>query len=113
MTKVLYVVMSGKEDEQKFDMALVSALRLTENKMAEKVKLLFFGPSELLLAHATGERAERVRKLIEYGAVDSACVNLAQNMKIEGELKTQGISLEGYSSRLVALLAEGFTPVTF
>ncbi len=113
MTKILYVVMSGSEAEQKFDLALISALRMTENKMVEKVKLLFFGPSEILLAHAKGERAERIKKLIGYGVVDSACIMIAQNNKIDVELKTQGISLEGYSSRLVALLGEGYTPVTF
>ncbi len=113
MTKVLYVVMSGKEAEQKFDMALASAVRIVENKMVEKLKMIFFGPSEELLAHSTGERAERIKKLIGYGAVDSACINIAKNMKIDNELKVQGIALEGYSSRMVALLGEGFTPVTF
>lgn len=113
MTKVLYVVMSGKEAEQKFDMAVVSAVRMVENKMVDKFKMIFFGPSEELLAHATGERAERIKKLIGYGAVDSACINVAQNMKIDNELKVRGIALEGYSSRIVALLREGFTPITF
>ncbi|MCL6002858.1 MAG: hypothetical protein M0Z77_01340 [Thermoplasmatales archaeon] len=113
MTKVLYIVMSGKEAEQRFDMALISATRIAENKMVENLKVLFFGPSELLLSQATGERAEKIKKLIELGVVDSACVMIAKNMNIETELKTRGINLEGYSSRFVALLGEGYTPVTF
>jgi hypothetical protein len=113
MTKVLYIVMSGKEAEQRFDMAITSALRMTENKMVEKVKLLFFGPSELLLASATGERAEKIKKLVGYGVVDSACIFIAQNAKIDTELKLQGINLEAYSGRMVALLGEGYTPISF
>ncbi len=113
MTKLLYVVMSGKEAEQKFDMAITSAGRIAEKKLAEKVKIIFFGPSELLLAQATGERAEKLKKLIGDGIVDSACVNIAQNMKIDVELKAQGILLEGYSAGMMNLLNEGYVPVTF
>ncbi|MEM0133687.1 MAG: hypothetical protein QXU18_00450, partial [Thermoplasmatales archaeon] len=113
MTKVLYIVMSGKEAEEKFDLALISATRMLENSMVEKVKLLFFGPSEILLAHASGERAQKIKKLIGMGAVDSACSGVAKEINVEAELKILGVNLERYSSRLVALLNEGYTPITF
>ncbi len=45
--------------------------------------------------------------------MDSACVNIAQNMKIDVELKAQGILLEAYSARMMNLLNEGYVPVTF
>ena len=48
MTKLLYIVMSCKEAEQKFDMVITSVGRIAEKKLAEKVKIIFFGPSELL-----------------------------------------------------------------
>ena len=113
MTKILYLVMSGKEAEQKFDMAIISALRMIENKRVEKMKLLFYGPSETLLAQVTGERAETIKKLIGYGAVDSACTMFAKNMKIENELNVLGVPLEAYGQRLAALLGEGYIPVSF
>lgn len=36
MTKLLYIEMSGKEAEQKFDMAITSAGRIAEKKLAKK-----------------------------------------------------------------------------
>jgi hypothetical protein len=113
MTKLLYVVLSGEDAEEKFDNALISAIRMVENKRVEKMKILFYGQSELLVAKATGERAEKIKKLIQFGVIDSACTMVAKRMNIEEGLKIQGIPLEGYGARLAALLDEGYVPLSF
>lgn len=113
MTKLLYIVMSGEEAEHRFDSALGSAIRIVENKMVDELKVLFYGRSELLVAKASGDRAERIKKLIEYKVVDSACIAIARNLAIETELETRGVALDRYSSRLTTLLKEGYTPISF
>jgi|YelNatPaOPRAMG01_1025707.scaffolds.fasta_scaffold00552_20 hypothetical protein len=113
MTKLLYVIISGQEAEEKFDIALISAIRMVENKRVEKMKILFFGRSELLVARATGDRAEKIRKLIQLGVIDSACTMVAKNFNIEEELKVRGVPLEGYGTRLATLLDEGYVPLSF
>ncbi|MCL5681019.1 MAG: DsrE family protein [Candidatus Thermoplasmatota archaeon] len=113
MTKVLYLVLSGEDSPQKFDLAIISGLRSIENKRFEDLKLLFFGPSENMLAKAKGERAENIKKLIEMKAVDSACVAVAKNNGIENDLKLLGVSQEPYGARLAHFLSEGYAVVTF
>lgn len=113
MTKLLYLVTSGDDAPQKFDLAINTALRMMDNKRFEDIKLLFLGPSESTLVKASGERLETIKKLINLGAIDSACVNFAKTMGIENELKLLGINEEPYGSRLAYYLDKGYSVVTF
>ncbi len=112
MTKLLYLVMSGAEAEQRFDLALISAQRIFENRVAEKIKVLFYGPSETLVAKATGDRTEKIKKLLEESVIDSACRGVAERNGIESQLMTHGIPLESYSKRLVSFINEGYTVIS-
>ncbi len=113
MTKLLYLVTSGDDAPQKFDLAINTALRMIENKRFEDIKLLFLGPSEATLAKASGERKDIINKLINLGAIDSACVAFAKNMGIEAELKLMGINQEPYGARLKYYLENGYHVVSF
>lgn len=113
MTKLLYVIISGEEESDKFDRAIFSAVRIAEKKRVEDIKVLFFGNSETLVTKATGDRRELIEKLINLNAVDSACVGIAKRLNIEEELKSIGIAQEDYSLRIAAFLDDGYVPMTF
>ncbi len=113
MTKVLYLIVSGDDAPQKFDVAINTAVRMVENKRFDEFKVLFLGPSEVTMAKATGQRKETIKKLIESGAVDSACVAMAKNSGVEEELKLMGVQLEPYGARLAHYLQNGFQVITF
>ncbi len=100
MTKLLYLVISGEDAPQRFDLAINTALNISENKRVEDIKILFLGPSESFAAKATGSRAETIKKLADKKVVDSACVNFAKNMGIEENLKILGINQEPYGQRI-------------
>lgn len=113
MTKVLYLVLSGEEAPTRFDVAIYSAMRMYENKTFESIKVLFLGESETLVARATGERAQNLKKLIDGGVIDSACVGVAKSKKIENEIKLQGIRLENYRDRISEFLSQGYMVISF
>lgn len=113
MTKVLYLVMSGEEATTRFDMAIYSAMRLNEEKRFESLKVLFFGDSEALVANATGDRAQNLKKLIDSGVIDSACIGIAKSRNIAIEIQDKGISLENYRDRISYYLSEGFSVISF
>lgn len=113
MTKVLYLVMSGEEAPTRFDTAIYSAMKLNEEKRFESLKVLFFGDSEILLAKATGQRAEYLKKLIEEGVVDSACVGVAKSRDIAVEIQQKGVSLENYRDRISYYISEGYMVISF
>lgn len=113
MTKVLYLVMSGEDAPSKFDIAIYSAMRFNEEKRFDSIKVLFFGESEAFAAKATGTRADNLKKLIDGGVIDSACVGIAKNRNIGNELIELGIVLENYRDRLEYFLSEGYTVISF
>ncbi len=113
MTKVLYLVMSGGEAPTRFDSAIYSAMRLTEEKRFESLKVLFLGESEVLLSKATGDRAENLKKLIDMGVVDSACVGIAKSKNVALEIQGKGVALENYRDRIAYYLENGYSVISF
>lgn len=113
MTKLLYLVLSGEDAPQRFDLAINTAMNLIDNKRVEELKILFLGPSESFAAKATGNRAEIIKKLAERKIIDSACINFAKNMGIEDNLKILGINEEPFGQRISALLSQGYSVITF
>ncbi len=113
MTKLLYLIISGEDAPQRFDLAINTALNIFENKRVEDIKILFLGPSESFAAKATGSRAEAIKKLSDKRVIDSACLNFAKNIGIEENLKILGINQEPYGQRISYLLSQGYSVVTF
>ncbi len=105
--------MSGEEAPIRFDAAIYSAMKLDEEKRFESLKILFFGESERLLASATGDRAKNLKKLIDEGVIDSACVGIAKSRNITVEIQEKGISLENYRDRIDYFLSQGYTVISF
>ncbi|MCW6158312.1 MAG: hypothetical protein LVQ63_02355 [Thermoplasmatales archaeon] len=75
-------------------------MKLNEEKRFETLKILFFGESERLLASATGNRDKNLKRLIDEGVIDSACVVRAKSRTIAVEIQEKGISLEDYRDRI-------------
>ena len=82
-------------------------------KRFESLKILFFGESERLLVSATGDRAKNLKKLIDEGVIDSACVGIAKSRNIAVEIQEKGISLENYRDRIDYFLSQGYSVISF
>ncbi len=110
MSKVLFLIMS---DDAKFDLAIRMSYSSFKNKRYDDVKVLFFGPSQKRLTQLDGDIKNMFNELIQNKIVDSACVGVAENMKIKTNLESLGISLMPASERVAYFVKEGYEIVSF
>ena len=113
MSKVLFLIVSGKESEEKVNSALISAARIVKSKRFDDFKLLFFCPSEEYIAHLHGEAVDAFRSLVEEHAIDSACSAVAQKKKVDETLSSIGVNLAPFGERLAYFVNMGYTIITF
>jgi len=110
MTKVLFLVVSGDE---KMDLALTMAANAVAKKLYEDLKVIFFGPSEERLLKLEGPAKDNFEKLMSGGAIDSSCVNYANNKGIKDAIAKLNIKLMPAGDRLSYYLNNGYQVVTF
>ncbi len=113
MTRVLFLIMSGEESAAKVNGGITMALRSLEAKRYEDLKILLFGPSESYITKISGEVLENFKKLISLGAVDSACVYMAEKSNVESKISELGINLLPAGERLAYFINNGYEVITF
>jgi len=113
MTKVVFLITSGRDDPEKFSLGLTLAERSFDAHRYEDVKVLLFGPSESYLAEAGDKEMEEVNRLIKKGVVDSACVHVANQAGVAKRLTEIGIQLHPIGERLSYYVNAGYVPITF
>ncbi|MGC9191769.1 MAG: hypothetical protein ACP5GT_03830, partial [Conexivisphaera sp.] len=79
----------------------------------EDLKVIFFGPSEEYLADLSGQDAENLRFLVESGAVDSACISVAEKMGVKESLEKLGLRLYPAGEALSKYVNAGYQVVSF
>ena len=112
MTKVLFVLTSGKETPEKSRMALVMVSRQVNAKRYEDVKVLLYGTAEEFVATGEGPIAEAFETLIKSGAIDSACVAIAKMYNVDEKLKSKGVELFPFGERLAKYVNDGYQVIT-
>jgi len=110
MTKVLFLIMS---DDTKFDLGIRISYNSFKNRRYDEMKVLFFGPSQKRLTQLDGDIKSMFHELLQNKIVDSACIGIAENMKIKPNLESLGISLMPTSERLAHFVREGYEIISF
>ncbi|AIG98955.1 MULTISPECIES: hypothetical protein [Archaeoglobus] len=109
MAKLLVLIVSGKEAREKAVAGLVFAANSMKFGWAEKVEIIFFGPSEDLLVEDEEFRNLVLSQLGEYKPL--ACKFVA-DMKGYAD-KLDFTRLEYIGELVNRLIDEGFTPMVF
>ncbi|PSN84094.1 hypothetical protein B9Q01_02400 [Candidatus Marsarchaeota G1 archaeon OSP_D] len=113
MAKVLFLIISGKEAPQKAELGIIVAARSVLAKRYEDLKVIFFGPSQEYITKLSGQAKEHFEILLKNRAIDSACVNIAQNMGIKPELEALGVELLPAGERIAHYVNQGYQVITF
>ncbi|ARM75502.1 hypothetical protein [Acidianus manzaensis] len=110
MSKVLFLIMS---DDMKFDLGMRMSYYSFKNKRYDDTKVIFFGPSQKRLTQLDGELKTMFQEMLQNKIIDSACVGVAENMKIKPNLENLGISLMPAGERVAHFVKEGYEIVSF
>jgi len=111
--KALFFIVTGRENPERFSLALTIAARSAMNKRYDDLKVIFYGPGEEYLTSITGQDLENFNYLLKNGHVDSACVNYASMKNLKDQLLKIGISLQPTGERLAHFVNQGYEVITF
>ena len=89
--KALFFIVTGRENPERFSLALTIAARSAMNKRYDDLKVIFYGPGEEYLTSITGQDLENFNYLLKNGHVDSACVNYESMKNLKDQRKGQAV----------------------
>ncbi|MCL4334553.1 MAG: DsrE family protein [Candidatus Thermoplasmatota archaeon] len=112
MTKVLFLLTSGKEAPEKADLAIISASRQAKAKRYDDVRALLFGPVEEYVTSLEGDAKEAFTELLKNGIIDSACVAVAKKYSVDQSLLNLGIELSPFGERLAKYVNDGYVVIS-
>ncbi len=110
-SKVFALVCSG-DREVALEVGLVYPLNAAKKGWMDEVKVIFFGPSEKVVA-SDAEVQARVKEILEQGVEVLACKWCADRMGITEKLEAAGIKVVYVGSVISDLLKEGWVSLTF
>jgi hypothetical protein len=112
MAAKVFVILSSADREVALEAGLIYPLNAVKHKWMDEVKVIFFGPSEKVVAHDP-EVQERLKKLRDIGLEIMACKWCADRMGITGELEELGIKVVYVGPIISQLLRDGWASLTF
>jgi hypothetical protein len=110
-SKVFALICSG-DREVALEVGLVYPLNAAKKGWMDEVKVIFFGPSEKVVANDAEVQA-RVKEIIEQGVEVLACKWCSDRMGITEKLEAVGIKVEYVGSIISDLLKEGWASLSF
>ena len=110
-SKVFSLVCSG-DREVALEVGLVYPLNAAKKGWMDEVKVIFFGPSEKVVA-SDAEVQARVKEILEQGVEVLACKWCADRMGITEKQEAAGIKGVDVGSIISDLLKEGWASLTF
>ncbi|MCL4333351.1 MAG: hypothetical protein M1290_05020 [Candidatus Thermoplasmatota archaeon] len=113
MTKILFLLVAGKDFPERANLALMMVSRQIKAKRYEDVKVLLYGPSEEFVAELQGDAKEAFNEIVKAGALDSACSFIAKKYDIELKLQSMNVTLLPFGERLARYVNEGYEVITF
>ncbi|BBE42323.1 hypothetical protein [Conexivisphaera calida] len=111
--KVLFLIMAGRDLPGRLSAALAMAVNSLRASRYEDLKVIFFGPSEEYLGSLGGQDLENLRSLIDSGAVDSACVSVAEKLGVKEKLSALGLKLYPAGEALSKYVNSGYQVISF
>ena len=107
--KIIIIITSGDRDVVKT--ALMFARNSLKHKWLEDVKIIFFGPSEQLVANDP-DFAKEVQKICMQG--DSiACKFISDNEGISESLAQLGLQIEYVGAIIADFIKDGYIPMVW
>ncbi len=111
---ILIMINSGKDQKAKIITALNLAIVGKQKGLFDDIKVMFFGPSEQLLAEGDKEVLEMVNNFYKLGDKPMACQVVADNMKITDKLmQVQSLNVTMVGPALADLIAKGYEVLNF
>ncbi len=111
--KMIFIISSGAEARGKALAGLRMAINMKKKGRASDVRLLFFGPSEEMIAKGGEDIDGMLKEAAEIGMYRTACVFIAQQHKIDQVLTEKGVKLEPAGEVLANAMKEDCVPITF
>ncbi len=108
--KCLIIVSSDNRD--KIGAALMFAYNAARYRWLDDVKVVFFGPSENLIAEGDSEVLRWLDALRELGVSFTACKRYAEDKGILEKVSVRS-PLEYVGSVIAGLVSEGYVPMVF
>jgi hypothetical protein len=113
MAKALFLILTGKENPARADLGLISASRSVDKKRYEDLKVVFFGASEEYITELKGPALDAFKILYNAGAVDSACIAVAERLGKKEKLESMGVKLLPAGERIAHYVNEGYQVISF
>jgi hypothetical protein len=113
MAKALFLILTGKENAARADLGLISASRSVERKRYDDLKVVFFGASEEYITELSGPALDAFKILYNAGAVDSACIAVAERLGKKEKLESMGIKLLPSGERIAHYVNDGYQVISF
>lgn len=111
---VLVIVSSGEEAVEKALTGMMFAINAKKHNWLENVNLMFFGPSEKMIAKGENEQVSGLLKqAIELGITPVACRAISEREDISMELKGLGIDVEYVGTILSSYIKKDYQVLTF
>lgn len=108
--KVLMIITSSDEKGK-------NALRLARgfaiNKRFEDFKVFFFGSSQKMITELEGDYRGYFEDLVRLGAIDGACIGIADAIGVKDKLERMNIKLAYANERISYYINNGYIPLVF
>ena len=107
--KLLIIIATGEKEKAKTGM--MYARNAIKHRWLEDVKVVFFGPSERLVAEDEdmAKRAQEIAKLSEC----VACKHISDTESLSGNLSKLGIKIEYVGPIISNLIEDGYIPMVW
>ena len=112
---LLVVISSGDEAPDKAMTGMMYAINAKKHQWLDDVRLMFFGPSEQMIAKATpeSELGQSLRQAFELGIVPVACKAISDGNNITAQLNGLGIETEYVGTILSSYIKKDYQILTF
>ena len=112
MASKVFVVVSSGDPDVALEVGLVYPLNAKKEGWMDEVKVIFFGPSEKLVAYNT-QVQERIRELQEAGIEVLACIWCAERMNITEVIEGLGVPVLSVGPIISQMLKDGWASLSF
>lgn len=112
---LLVIISSGEESPDKAMTGLLYAINAKKNKWLDDVRLMFFGPSEQMVARTKpdSELGKFLKQAFDLGMAPIACKAISDGNNITTELKGLGIETEYVGTIISSYIKKDYQVLTF
>jgi hypothetical protein len=112
---LLVIISSGEEAPDKALTGLMYAINAKKHSWLDDVHLMFFGPSEAMVAKAKpdSQLGQMLKQAFELGMTPVACKAISDGNNITTELKGLGIETEYVGTILSSYVKKDYQILTF